>query len=135
MKSQQMTRDKTMNTTKIVLMTTLLSSVLGLAACQSTMPPEQGMKRDHRHSNMQREQLTPEQRAEWQAKREQRSEKREQMREEHQAQRAQIEKACQGKRTGERVSIQLNNRVIEGSCEIRFTPDQSQFKHQTNATT
>ena len=74
-------------------------------------------------------------RAEWQAKREQRSEKREQMREEHQAQRAQIEKACQGKRTGERVSIQLNNRVIEGSCEIRFTPDQSQFKRQTNATT
>lgn len=128
MKSQQMTRDKTMNKTKIVLMTTLLSSVLGLAACQSTMPPEQGMKHDHRHSNMQREQLTPEQRAEWQAK-------REQMREEHQAQRAQIEKACQGKRTGERVSIQLNNRVIEGSCEIRFTPDQSQFKRQTNATT
>jgi hypothetical protein len=41
MKSQQMTRDKTMNKTKIVLMTTLLSSVLGLAACQSMMPPEQ----------------------------------------------------------------------------------------------
>ena len=129
-----MTRDKTMNKTKIVLLSTLLGSVLGLTACQSTMPPEQGMNRDHRHPNMQREQLTPEQRAEWQAKREQRSEKREQMREEHQARRAEIEKACQGKRTGERVSVQLNNRVIEGSCEVHFTPDKSQLKRQANAT-
>jgi hypothetical protein len=32
------TLDKTMNKTKIVLMTTLLGSALGLAACQSTPP-------------------------------------------------------------------------------------------------
>lgn len=124
-----------MNKTKIVLMTTLLSSVLGLTACQSTTPAEQSMDRDHHRHNMQRAPLTPEQRAEWQAKREQRSEQREQMRQQHQAQRAQIEQACQGKRIGERVNVQWNKRVIEGTCEVRFTPDQSQFKRQANPTT
>ena len=114
-----------MNKTKIVLMTTLLGSVLGLAACQVT-PSEQGMNHD-RHE-MQRQPLTPEQRAEWQAKREQREEQREQMREEHRLQRAQIEKACQGKRIGERVNVQWNNHVIEGTCDVRFTPEKSQFK-------
>jgi len=127
--------DKTMNKTKIVLMTTLLGSVLGLAACQSTTPAEQSMNRDHHRHHMQRAPLTPEQRAEWQAKREQRSEQREQMRQEHQAQRAQIEQACQGKRIGERVNVQWNKRVIEGTCEVRFTPDKSQFKRQANPTT
>lgn len=117
-----------MNKTKIVLMTTLLGSILGLAACQSTTPAEQSMNRDHHRHNMQRTPLTPEQRAEWQAK-------REQMRQEHQAQRAQIEQACQGKRIGERVNVQWNKRVIEGTCEVRFTPDKSQFKRQANATT
>lgn len=124
-----------MNKTKIVLMTTLLGSVLGLAACQSTTPAEQSMNRDHHRHNMQRAPLTPEQRAEWQAKREQRSEQREQIRQQHQAQRAQIEQACQGKRIGERVNVQWNKRVIEGTCEVRFTPDQSQFKRQANPTT
>lgn len=124
-----------MNKTKIVLMTTLLGSVLGLAACQSTTPAEQPMDRDHHRHNMQRAPLTPEQRAEWQAKREQRSEQREQMRQQHQAQRAQIEQACQGKRIGERVNVQWNKRVIQGTCEVRFTPDQSQFKRQANPTT
>jgi hypothetical protein len=62
---------------------------------------------------MQRAPLTPEQRAEWQAKREQRLEQREQMRQQHQAQKVQIEKACQGKRIGEKVNVQWNNRVIE----------------------
>ncbi|MFV5191021.1 MULTISPECIES: heavy-metal resistance [Acinetobacter] len=124
-----------MNKTKIVLMTTLLGSVLGLAACQSTTPAEQSMDRDHHRHNMQRAPLTPEQRAEWQAKREQRSEQREQMRQQNQAQRAQIEQACQGKRIGERVNVQWNKRVIQGTCEVRFTPDQSQFKRQANPTT
>lgn len=124
-----------MNKTKIVLMTTLLGSVLGLAACQSTTPAEQSMDRDHHRHNMQRAPLAPEQRAEWQAKREQRSEQREQMRQQHQAQRAQIEQACQGKRIGERVNVQWNKRVIQGTCEVRFTPDQSQFKRQANPTT
>ncbi len=116
-----------MNKTKLVLMTTLLGSALGLAACQSTTQAEQSMNRDHHRHNMQR--------AEWQEKREQRLEQREQMRQEHQAQRAQIEKACQGKRIGERVNVQWNNRVIEGTCEVHFTPDKSQFKRQPNATT
>lgn len=124
-----------MNKTKIVLITTLLGSVLGLAACQSTTPAEQSMDRDHHRHNMQRAPLTPEQRAEWQAKREQRSEQREQMRQQHQTQRAQIEQACQGKRIGERVNVQWNKRVIQGTCEVRFTPDQSQFKRQANPTT
>ncbi|MCU4640732.1 heavy-metal resistance [Acinetobacter courvalinii] len=124
-----------MNKTKIVLMTTLLGSVLCLAACQSTTPAEQSMDRDHHRHNMQRAPLTPEQRAEWQAKREQRSEQREQMRQQHQAQRVQIEQACQGKRIGERVNVQWNKRVIQGTCEVRFTPDQSQFKRQANPTT
>lgn len=125
-----------MDKTKIVLMTTLLGSVLGLAACQSTTPAEQSMNRDaHRHHHMQRAPLTQEQQAEWQAKREQRLQQREQMRQQHQAQRTLIEQACQGKRIGERVNVQWNNRVIEGSCEVRFTPDKSQFKRQANATT
>lgn len=118
-----------MNKTKIVLMTTLLGSVLGLAACQVT-PSEQGMNHDRHRHEMQRQPLTHEQRAEWQAKREQRQEQREQMREEHRLQRAQIEKACQGKRIGDRVNIQWNNRTIEGTCEVRFTPDQANFKRQ-----
>ena len=84
----------------------------------------------HRHE-MQRQPPTPEQRAEWQAKREQYEEQREQMREEHRLQRVQIEKACQGKRIGERVNVQWNNRVIEGTCDVRFTPEKSQFKRET----
>ncbi len=122
-----------MNKTKVILLTTLLGSVLGLTACQSTPNAEQGMDQDHhRHQGMQ---LTPEQRAEWQAKREQRLEKREQMREERQAQWAKIEQACQGKRIGDRVDVQWKNRTIQGTCEVRFIPDQSQFKRQANATT
>lgn len=123
-----------MNKIKIVLMTTLLGSALGLAACQSTPPTDQAMKHDHHRHNMQRAPLTPEQRAEWQAKREQRLEQRDQMRQQHQAQKAQIEKACQGKRIGEKVNVQWNNRIIEGTCDVRFTPDKSQFKRQTNPT-
>ena len=106
-----------MNKTKVVLMATLLGSVLGLAACQVT-PSEQAMNHDRHRHEMQRQPLTPEQR----------EERREQMREEHRLQRAQIEKACQGKRIGERVNVQWNNRVIEGTCDVRFTPEKSQFK-------
>ena len=49
-----------MNKTKIVLMTTLLGSVLGLAACQVT-PSEQGMNHDRHRHEMQRQPPTPQQ--------------------------------------------------------------------------
>lgn len=125
-----------MKKTQIAILSTVLGSTLALAACQSTTPAEQNMNRDHHcHHTMQRQNLSPEQRAEWQAKREQRLEQREQMRQHHQAQKAKIEQACQGKRIGERVNIQWNNRVIEGTCEVRFSPDQSQFKRQMHPTT
>ncbi|WP_109439762.1 heavy-metal resistance [Acinetobacter haemolyticus] len=122
-----------MNKTKLILMTALLGSTVGLAACQST-PAQKPSMQDQHHPHPKRE-LTPEQRAEWQAKREQRLQYREQMRAKHQAERAKIEQACQGKKIGERVNVQLNNRVIEGTCEVRFTPDKSQFKRQNHATT
>ncbi|RZF50817.1 heavy-metal resistance [Acinetobacter halotolerans] len=122
-----------MNKTKVAFITTLLGSVFVLTACQSTPPQKPSIEAD-RHAHHKRE-LTPEQRAEWQAKREQRQEHREQMRLKHQAERAKITQACQGKRIGERVNVQLNNRVIEGTCEVRFTPDKSQLKRQQNATT
>ena len=118
-----------MNKTKIVLMTTLLGSVLGLAACQVT-PSEQGMNHDRHRHEMQRQPPTPEQRTELQAKREQRLDQRAKIREEHEARRAKIATACQGKRIGDRVNIQWNNRTIEGTCEVRFTPDQANFKRQ-----
>ncbi|QER38714.1 heavy-metal resistance [Acinetobacter suaedae] len=123
-----------MNKTKLVLMTALLGAAMGLTACQSTPTQKPSMEADQHHTHHKRE-LTPEQRAEWQAKRAQRLEHREQMREKHKAERAKIEQACQGKQIGERANVQLNNRIIEGTCEIRFTPDKSQFKRQSNATT
>lgn len=128
-----------MNLKKTLLLGTLMMTMFGLTACQSTAPNtyadghrhgKHPMQRDGDRGFKQRPQLTPEQRAEWQAKREQRQEQREQMREQHRLQRAQIEKACQGKRIGDRVNIQWNNRTIEGTCEVRFTPDQANFKRQ-----
>ncbi|NAR79990.1 heavy-metal resistance [Acinetobacter haemolyticus] len=116
-----------MNKTRLVMMTALLGSAIGLAACQSTTAQKPSIEAEQRHAHQKRE-LTPEQRAEWQAK-------REQMRAKHKAERAKVEQACQGKKIGERVNVQLNNRVIEGTCEVRFTPDKSQFKRQSNATT
>ena len=71
---------------------------------------------------------TPEQHAVWQAKREQRMKHREQLRKQHQARKSQFEHACQGKRVGEQVVLQWNNRRIKGSCEVRFTPDAAQLK-------
>ncbi|ENW16562.1 heavy-metal resistance [Acinetobacter haemolyticus] len=123
-----------MNKTRLVMMTALLGSAMGLAACQSTTAQKPSIEAEQRHAHQKRE-LTPEQRAEWQAKREQRLEHREQMRAKHKAERAKVEQACQGKKIGERVNVQLNNRLIEGTCEVRFTPDKSQFKRQSNATT
>lgn len=126
-----------MNKTKIVLMTSLLGSVLGLAACQSTPQSQHtgegrhgkyAMPRDGERGYGQRPQLTPEQRAEWQAKREQRIAQQDKIRDEREAQRAKIQTACQGKRIGDRVNIQWNNRTIEGTCEVRFSPDQAGFK-------
>ena len=128
-----------MNLKKTLLLGTLMMTMFGLTACQSTAPNtyadghrhgKHPMQRDGDRGFKERRQLTPEQRAEWQAKREQRQEQREQMREEHRLQRAQIEKACQGKRIGDRVNIQWNNRTIEGTCGVRFTPDQANFKRQ-----
>ena len=125
-----------MNKSKIAIMTTLLGSVLGLSACQVT-PEDHGIHRDrdYRYHNIPRGELTPEQRARWEAQREHRQDqrdyrqdRREHMRENRETQRAQIEKACRGKRVGERVTFQWNNRTIEGKCEVRFNPDKSPFK-------
>ena len=128
-----------MNLKKTLLLGTLMMTMFGLTACQSTAPNtyadghrhgKHPIQRDGDRGFKQRPQLTPEQRAEWQAKREQREEQREQMREEHEARRAKIATVCQGKRIGDRVNIQWNNRTIEGTCEVRFTPDQANFKRQ-----
>ncbi|MDM1019916.1 heavy-metal resistance [Acinetobacter sp. VNK23] len=128
-----------MNLKKTLLLGTLMTAMFGLTACQSTAPNTYAdghrhgkypMQRDGDRGFKQRPQLTPEQRAEWQAKREQRLDQRAKIREEHEAQRAKIATACQGKRIGDRVNIQWNNRTIEGTCEVRFTPDQANFKRQ-----
>lgn len=128
-----------MNLKKTLLLGTLMTAMFGLTACQSTAPntyadghrhSKYPMQRDGDRGFKQRPQPTPEQRAEWQAKREQRLDQRAKIREEHEAQRAKIATACQGKRIGDRVNIQWNNRTIEGTCEVRFTPDQANFKRQ-----
>ncbi|MCH7336511.1 heavy-metal resistance [Acinetobacter sp. NIPH 2699] len=135
-----------MNKTKVAFMTTLLGSVFALTACQSTPQNKHAdekqhhgkhqMKKDGEHRNhKQRQQLTPEQRAEWQAKREQRQQQQEKIRQDRQQQRALIEKACEGKKVGQTVNVQWQQRTIQGKCEVRFTPDKSQFKRQTNPTT
>ena len=124
-----------MNLKKTLLLGTLMMTMFGLTACQSTAPntyadghrhSKHPMQQDGDRGFKERPQLTPEQRAELQAKREQRAK----IREEHEAQRAKIATACQGKRIGDRVNIQWNNRTIEGTCEVRFTPDQANFKRQ-----
>ena len=115
-----------MNSTKLFSMGTLLGAMLALAACQSTAPVEHSKAHHHHLHRMQ--DRTPEQHAVWQAKREQRMKHREQLRKQHQARKSQFEHACQGKRVGEQVVLQLNNRRIKGSCEVRFTPDAAQLK-------
>jgi hypothetical protein len=115
-----------MNKTKIVLMTTLLGSVLGLAACQVT-PSEQAMNHDRHRHEMQRQPLTLNnvQNGKLNANNVKNNENKCVKNIDYREHRS---KACQGKRIGERVNVQWNNRVIEGTCDVRFTPEKSQFK-------
>ena len=128
-----------MNSYKMVFATALLGSVFALTACEIT--PENNRDRAHYHYS--ERQLSPEQRAEWQKRRENRQERREDMRdyrqdrredmrdyrnENREAQREKFEQACRGKRIGERVTIQWNRHSIEGKCEVRFNPNQPTYK-------
>lgn len=134
-----------MNTKTTLLFGTLLTAMLGLTACQATVPSKSdehrmhqhhgqyrmqhdGKQRDERYKDKQRPQLTPEQQAAWQAKREQRQQQQQQLHQERQEQRALIEKACEGKKVGQTVKVQWKQRSIQGTCEMRFNPDKAQFK-------
>ncbi|TXJ06123.1 MAG: hypothetical protein E6Q25_10040 [Acinetobacter sp.] len=113
------------NTTSL---TFALLATLGLAACQS---PSSTKAHTHRttttHANMpekmaehmRKEQrgwkkLTPEQRAEFQKKAEQR-------RTERQARFEMLQKACEGK-AGQTINVKLNDKTVEGQCEVHFRP-------------
>lgn len=135
--------DKTMNKTKVAFMTTLLGSMFALTACQSTPPSKYANERHHHgkyqmqrdgeyRDHKQRQQLTPEQRKEWQAKRDQRQHQQGKIRQERQQQRALIEKACVGKKAGQTVNVRWQQRTIQGKCEMRFSPEKSQYKRQSN---
>lgn len=104
---------------KIGLLTASLTAFAGLTACQSTsatqeQPNRPMMHKDgHKSGHMKRHQrnLIPEQRAEWDKRRTER-----QMR--HQ----QIQQACAGKTAGQAIQIKMNDKTLEGTCEMRFMP-------------
>ncbi|QNX09261.1 hypothetical protein IC784_03100 [Acinetobacter seifertii] len=104
-------------TAKIALFSAAIVTMGSLAACQSmNQPPkpEHGMMQDGHHRMKHRE-FTPEQKAAW-----------EQHRAERQARFEQIQKACEGKANGQAVNVQVGDRTLEGTCNLRFEPKRPQ---------
>ena len=118
-----------MMTKNLILAASLISMSI-LTACQSTTaatekPSEHRMmgkhhggdQRGHRHhmKRMTPENMTTEQRARW-----------EQHQAERQAHFEQMQKACEGKSSGQPVQMKMGEKTIEGSCEMRFQPNKAQ---------
>ena len=125
---------------KASLLSVGILSVMGLTACQSTPQSANAKQQMHqkgdryahhgdrkhwqghsghheKHMRMHKSERTPltaEQRAEFEKKRTERLAQ-------HQAQRDAITKACEGK-AGQKVSLQVSNKTIEGTCEVQFRP-------------
>lgn len=116
--------------TKSIILVASLVSMGALTACQSTTAateksPEKRMmdkhhggeyrghhhgKRDHM-KRMNPEKMTAEQRAKW-----------DQRQVERKARFEQIQKACEGKTTGQTVQLKIGEKTIDGSCEMKFKP-------------
>lgn len=103
--------------TKIAMLTTGLISMGALTACQTTTAPQD---KDPRHfkAHHKQERMSPEQRELYKQKRAERQQMFEQ-----------VKKACDGKAVGTAVQIKAGEKVINGSCEIRFKADRKDMKH------
>lgn len=64
---------------------------------------------------MKHREFTPEQKAAW-----------EQHRAERKARFEQIQKACDGKANGQTVNVQVGDKTLEGTCNLRFEPKRPQ---------
>ncbi|MFV5661729.1 hypothetical protein VXR58_16220 [Acinetobacter pittii] len=108
-------------TAKIALFSAAIVTMGSLAACQSTTQPpkpEHGMMQNgprEGHHRMKHREFTPEQKAAW-----------EQHRAERKARFEQIQKACDGKANGQPVSVQVGDKTLEGTCNLRFEPKRPQ---------
>ncbi|ENU11127.1 hypothetical protein [Acinetobacter calcoaceticus] len=108
-------------TAKIALFSAAIVTMSSLAACQSTsqpQKPEHHMMQDgprDGHHRMKHREFTPEQKAKW-----------EQHREERKARFEQIQKACDGKTNGQAVNVQVGDKTLEGTCNLRFEPKRPQ---------
>lgn len=108
-------------TAKIALFSAAIVTMGSLAACQSnpqTPSSEHHMMQDgprDGHHRMKHREFTPEQKAAW-----------EQHRAERQARFEQIQKACEGKANGQAVNVQVGDRTLEGTCNLRFEPKRPQ---------
>ncbi|MBP1483678.1 hypothetical protein [Acinetobacter nosocomialis] len=108
-------------TAKIALFSAAIVTMGSLAACQSnpqTPNSEHHMMKDgprDGHHRMKHREFTPEQKAAW-----------EQHRAERQARFEQIQKACEGKANGQSVNVQVGDRTLEGTCNLRFEPKRPQ---------
>jgi len=108
-------------TAKIALFSAAIVTMGSLAACQST---PQTSNSDHHmmqdgprdgHHRMKHREFTPEQKAAW-----------EQHRAERKARFEQIQKACEGKANGQAVNVQVGDKTLEGTCNLRFEPKRPQ---------
>ncbi|EHU3265767.1 hypothetical protein [Acinetobacter baumannii] len=95
-------------TAKIALFSAAIVTMGSLAACQSTTQPpkpEHGMMqdgpRDGHHHRMKH-------------------------RAERKARFEQIQKACEGKAVGQTVNVQVGDKTLEGTCNLRFEPKRPQ---------
>ena len=102
-------------TTKLGLISLSIFSVGALSACQSTQSQSLDNNERHRHA-----QLTAEQKQQHQTHRTERKQAF-----------AQMQKACDGKKLGESVQLQVGDKSIAGQCQMTFKPDhQARSEHQ-----
>ncbi|MDR2251062.1 hypothetical protein [Acinetobacter sp.] len=108
-------------TAKIALFSAAIVTMGSLAACQST--PQMSNSDHHMmqdgpqdgHHRMKHREFTPEQKAAW-----------EQHRAERKARFEQIQKACEGKANGQTINVQVGDKTLEGTCNLRFEPKRPQ---------
>ncbi len=128
---------------KIVMLGASLFTLTALTACQSPHSERDGMRHSmygmhhdmqmmsdderaemmagmHEQHHMKYRNLSPEQRAEW-----------EKRHAEHRAYFEQMHKACEGKKAGQSIQLKLGEKMIEGSCELKFQPKQPMMQHMS----
>ncbi|ANF83069.1 hypothetical protein A3K93_02045 [Acinetobacter sp. NCu2D-2] len=108
--------------TKIALVSASVLSMGALTACQSTSnvsSTDQSpmMKHHGKHKHHAKKHLTPEQRQQFEAAREQRAELFKQMK-----------TACENKAVGSAITIKSGDKTLAGTCAIHFKPDAKDLK-------